>query len=145
VDVKLSRRTFLMGSGALALAFAGLAIFRWRRDGEVIRRVLEKHLPGIRIPDREVQLYRKDLEEFASERMRTTLTLISPFEFAYPLLALPILRRARDKFEHRVVVDFLLSTDFFREPSVRDGSRDVRYTGFHEKHLACSNPFAVLR
>ena len=72
------------------------------------------------------------------------LLLVSTFGVAYPLLALPGFRGVRDRFEQRLVVHSLLSTNFFRESAVRDGSTDVRYIGHHTQRIACSNPFAVL-
>jgi hypothetical protein len=142
--VKLSRRHFLIGSGALLVALGGFVGSRAMGSETVIRRILQKHLPGIRIPRSEVHRYRTEMEQFASDRMRTMLSLVSTFGVAYPLLSLPVLRGVRDRFEQRLVVHFLLSTNFFRESAVRDGSADVRYVGHHTQRIACSNPFAVL-
>jgi len=142
--MKLSRRTFLIGGGVVALAAAGFAAVRSKREEEVVRLLLQKHLPGIAIPGEATSLYLQDLRELASTRFLRTLKLVSVFWFAYPLLSLPLVRRARDKFEHRMVVDFLLSTNFFRDEAVREGREQVQYTAFYKSNIACSNPFAVL-
>ena len=141
--MRLSRRTFVLGS-TVGLALAGLAVYGRKSEGQLIRSVLEKHLPGVRIPDSEVERYRRDLYEHASKRVQQMLPVISNLAIAYPLLGLPVVRDMRDKFEQRLVVDFLLSSNFFRESSVRDGSSDIVYSGFHTQYVACSNPFAVL-
>ena len=47
------------------------------------------------------------------------------------------------RFEDRVVSEFLLSSDFFRNAA--DETRPVRYVAYYNPYnLACANPFAVL-
>ena len=141
--MKLSRRTLLVGGGLTVGLGVLLAVTRGG-EHDLLRRVLEKHLPGVRIPDSELEHYRADLHRFGSARMRKMLPWISTFAFAYPLLGLPRVSRAKHQFEQRIVVDFILSTNFFRDPSVREGKSDIAYHGFHTEYVTCSNPFAVL-
>jgi hypothetical protein len=143
MGVKLSRRS-LIGAALGCLGLAGTAA--WLGAGSVehlVERVLARHLPGIRIAPATVRTYTAELRQYSSVSMQSALTILSLVEPAYPVLSLLPLRAIRD-FEHRVVVDLLLSSDFFRDVRVQERQQELTYAGFHWRRPACSNPFAIL-
>jgi hypothetical protein len=137
----MKRRYFLLSGLA---AVCGLAGWRYARstDEAAIVKVLHKRLGYLRLDDAGVRRFARDLaavHTISSFRLRIT-------DAVGALYTRPSLT-ANNRFdnvirhgEDRVVTQYLLSSDFFKNGA--DETRTVFYVHYYDPMIACGNPFA---
>lgn len=137
----MRRRTFLYGSAAVLVAAAGVR-FGLSNDRVAIAKIIRKRLPYLRIDEEGLQRFASDgVQQKLAKSLRVrTIDAVGALYFH---VTLSPENRLSDKIRHtedRVVTQFLLSSDFFANNA--DKNRIIRYVGYYDPMLACSNPFA---
>jgi hypothetical protein len=136
----MKRRAFLIGAAGLA-GFCGWRFFAGTEEDAIVA-VIHKRLDYLQLDEPGVRKYARDL---------AAIRLISPNRLRFLNVAGPLyshLHWERENFltsaikhgEERIVSNYLLSSDFFRNGS--DTSRLVHYIEYYDPLRACSNPFA---
>jgi hypothetical protein len=136
------RRRYVLLSGLAALCGAGGWRFAHTSDESAIRKVLYNRLSYLRLDDAGVRRYARDLKE---HRMISSLRLrmsdaAGPLYTALSFSSSGSLHNAIRHGEERVVTQYLISSDFFRNGA--DESRLINYLGFYDPMVACGSPFA---
>lgn len=141
---RVSRRRFLLLGSGLAAAFAFRVGWRFQRGTcqNLIRSVVRRRLPYLKITDGDVQRFVEDYEKNMPSRKAKRFAALSGIPGAYPML----LRKGHPDlvaFEEGVSGTLLLSTDLFLQGA--NPENPVKYLGLYDPHaFACSNPFADL-
>jgi hypothetical protein len=125
---------------------AACGVLGWRfahsSDESAFVKVLYNRLHYLRLDDAGVRRFARDLKEFgkiSSLRLR----LIDAAGPLYTGLAHSPSKRLSSAIRHgeeRVVTQYLISSDFFKNGA--DESRVVNYLGYYDPMVACSSPFA---
>lgn len=137
----MKRRNFLIATSAGLCGLIGWSIAT-SSAADAIVRVLDKRLSYLKLDRSGVLRFAADL---------TNAKIISPFRLRVLDAIGPLYDRLdlsdNDKLdnairwgEDRVVTEYLLSSDFFKNGS--DVSRVVHYLGPYDPLVACGNPFA---
>jgi hypothetical protein len=137
----MKRRYFLVSGFAAACGLIG-----WRfacSSGEAaIVKVLHKKLGYLKLDADGVQRFARDLT--ASKTISgVRLRIIDAAGRLYTGTELSADNRLDNGIRHgedKVVTDFLLSSDFFKNGA--DQTRSVHYLGLYDPMIACGNPFA---
>jgi hypothetical protein len=137
----MKRRYFIL-SGLVGVC--GLAGWRYARstDEGAITKVVYKKLHYLKLDDAGVQQFARDLRKVAlisSPRLR----IIDAAGLLYTRPALESDNKLDNAIRHgedRVVTQYLLSSDFFKNGA--DEQRTVRYLRYYDPMIACGNPFA---
>jgi hypothetical protein len=138
----MKRRHLLIGAGAVAaIGYTG-----WRfgtANGErALTRVIYKKLGYLKLDDAGVRQFAHDqvkLQTISAARLRI-IDAVGP---VYSMLSFQGRLGLEDTLRHgedRIVTQYLMSTDFFRNGA--DQTRVVRYLEFYDPMVACGNPFA---
>jgi hypothetical protein len=137
----MKRRSFLIASAGALVGAVGLR-YGFSSDSAAIAKIIRKRLSYLRIDE-------AGLQQFAADGVRQKLAkslrvrTIDAMGDLYFHMTLSPQSRLGDKVRHtedRVVTQFLLSSDFFINNA--DKNRTVRYLGYYDPMVACSNPFA---
>ncbi len=128
----VSRRFALKLGAALAVTGALGAFTHYRRQPDYIAGIVREGLPYLSISDAELQAFARNYKGY--------LVAINRKVYLWAR-AEPFTSGDRDTFETRVLRDFLLSTDFFRNGAVE--SQPVVYIGYIARPRPCGNPFAT--
>ena len=136
------KRRYLLLSGVGAIC--GVIGWRFGRssDESAIVTVLYKRLNYLRLDDDGVRRFARDLKEhrmISSLRLRT-IDAAGPLYKDHDFSSAGRLNDAVRHGEERVVTQYLISSDFFRNGA--DESRIVSYLGYYDPMVACSSPFA---
>jgi hypothetical protein len=142
----ISRRTFLL-SAAAAVPLAALWRFKQSTDEAAIIAVLHKCLAFLKLDEDGVRAFARDATaaNFSRAPKLRLVAALGPLYRGIPLSGNNSFAKAVRHGEERVVSQYLLSTDFFRNGA--DESKIVRYVAYFDfvKHpIACGNPFARL-
>jgi hypothetical protein len=137
----MKRRYFLLSGLA---GVCGLVGWRYARstDEAAIVKVVYKRLPYLQLDDAGVRRFASDLaaaHTISSFRLRVT-DAAGAFYTRPSLSADNRFDNAIRHGEDRVVTQYLLSSDFFRNGA--DEQRTVRYVHYYDPLIACANPFA---
>ncbi len=132
----LSRRMVIAGCGA-ALAAAGLVSWAaFGRPKAIVRGVLWRRLPGLRIPPEVADaFYREFWPAFAKRLGREKEALVTLLELAHPLTD-RLESRSVELAEREIVTAFLLGSDYFTINAPAD--RRLTWVGLAQ---VCQNPF----
>ncbi len=137
----MKRRAFMLAGTAALLGAATLRLAT-SSDHSAIIKVIRKKLPYL-------QLDEAGMRQFAADIARKgiissfRLHLIDAADGLYTARSLDPdsrLGRALRHGEDRVITQYLISSDFFINGA--DKRRIVKYRGYYDPLVACSNPFA---
>lgn len=137
----MKRRYVLLSGIGAACGLLGLRI-ALSRDESAIAKVVYKRLPYLRLDDEGVRQFARDIkEQHVASSLR--LHLIDAAGGLYTGSAMSEHNKVNDALHHgedRIVGQYLLSSDFFRNGA--DETRTVRYMGYYDPMVPCNNPFA---
>jgi len=133
---KISRRRFLLGGGAAAasaifLYSGGWWFFKVRNQDstDFIAAILHKKLSWLQLEEDGVQMFAKD---FGYQEITSWAGMAGPLYRYFDFFELTPRAEYIDSLEDRVVLEYLLSTDFFLNDA--DESRPVRYLGYYDPY-----------
>ena len=140
--IDFSRRGVIAASaGGVALAALG-ALGLSSTPQSLIRAILHRSLPGVKIDEAGLEAFEADYIALAPV-LGTSMTKMRAASAAQKLLGLNLLMKAPKfgdtihRFEREILTMFLVGSDFF---SLKDPTaQTVTYIG---EHVGCDNPFA---
>jgi hypothetical protein len=137
----MKRRTLLLSGLAAACGLIGWKFARSTDEAAIVK-VLHKKLGYLKLDADGVQRFARDLtasKTVSSARLRIIDTA-GPLYTGSRLTADNALDNGIRHGEDKVVTDFLLSSDLFKNGA--DQTRTVHYLGLYDPMIACGNPFA---
>jgi hypothetical protein len=137
----MQRRTLLLSGLAAACGLIGWKFARSTDEAAIVK-VLHKKLGYLKLDAEGVQRFARDLtasKTVSSARLRI-IDAAGPLYTGSRLTADNTLDNGIRHGEDKVVTDFLLSSDFFKNGA--DQTRTVHYLGLYDPMIACGNPFA---
>jgi hypothetical protein len=137
----MRRRTFLLSTTAALCGAIGWR-FASSSDESAIAKVLHKKLHYLRLDEAGVRRYAADIAGLGivSSLRLHVIDAADGLYLHHTLNPDNALGRALRHGEDRVVTQYLISSDFFKNGA--DKNRTVNYLGYYDPMVACNNPFA---